>query len=34
MTREAILFYSIVGGALIACLLVLAGMGIRKLVKK
>lgn len=30
MIREAMFFYAIVGGALGMCLLVLAGMGIRR----
>lgn len=30
MTREAIVFYAIVGGALALCLVVLAGMAVRK----
>ena len=31
LTREAIVYYAVVGGALAACLLVLAGMGLKKL---
>lgn len=31
LTREALIFYTVVHTALIACLLVLAGMGVRKL---
>lgn len=31
LTREAFIFYAVVHTALIACLLVLAGMGVRKL---
>lgn len=33
LTREAIVFYAVVGGALTSCLLVLAGMGVKKLME-
>lgn len=33
LTREAIVFYAVVGGALASCLLVLAGMGVKKLME-
>ena len=34
MTREAMLFYAVVGGALVLCLLVLAGMAVRNVIRR
>lgn len=34
MTHSAMLFYAIVGGALVMCLVVLAGMAVRKVVQR
>ena len=34
LTREAIIFYAVVHTALISCLLVLAGMGVKRLLKE